>query len=75
MKKERIAFAVKVSVTALIVLAAVVALTFWHAARVLKSTERGLKAERELRFAVGPLSPINSGFEPLSSPAVFSQVA
>jgi len=75
MQKERIAFAVKVSVTALIVLAAVVALTFWHAARVLKSTERGLKAERELRFAVHRLSPINSGFEPVSSPAVFSQVA
>jgi ligand-binding sensor domain-containing protein len=75
MKKERIAFAVKVSVTVLLVLAAVLGLTFWDAARVLRSTERGLRAEREIRFAVRPLSPINSGFEPVSSPAVFSQVA
>lgn len=75
MKKERFVFAVKVSVTALLVLAAVVALTFWHAARVLKSSERGLQAEREIRFAVHPLSPINSAFEPVSSPAVFSQIA
>jgi ligand-binding sensor domain-containing protein len=75
MKKERIAFAVKVSVTALLVVAAVVGLTFWHAARVLKSSERGLQAEREIRFAVRPLFAINSGFEPVSSPAVFSQVA
>jgi hypothetical protein len=75
MKKERIAFAVKLIVTALLVLAAVVGLTFWHAARVLRSTERGLQAEREIRFAVHPLSPIKSAFEPVSSPAVFSQVA
>lgn len=75
MKKERIAFAVKVSVTALLVLVAVVALTFWHAARVLKSSERGLQAEREIRFAVRPLPPTNSAFEPVSSPAIFSQVA
>lgn len=75
MKKERIAFAVKVSVAVLLVLVAVVGLTFWHAARVLRSTERGLQAEREIRFAVRPLAPINSAFEPVSSPAVFSQVA
>ena len=75
MKKERIAFAVKMSVTALLVLVAVVGLTFWHAARVLESTEEGLQAEREIRFAVRPLAAINSSFEPVSSPAVFSQVA
>lgn len=75
MKKERIAFAVKVSVTVLLVLVAVVGLTFWHAARVLRSTERGVRAEREIRFAVRPLAPINSSFEPVSSAAAFSQVA
>jgi len=75
MKKERIAFAVKMSVTALLVLVAVVGLTFWHAARVLESTEEGLQAEREIRFAVRHLAAINSSFEPVSSPAVFSQVA
>lgn len=75
MKKERIAFAVKVSATALLALAAVVGLTFWHAARVLRSTERGLQAEREIRFAVRPFPPTNSAFEPVSSPAVFSQMA
>ena len=75
MKKERIAFAVKVGVAVLLLLVAIVGLTFWHAARVLKSTERGLQTEREIRFTIRPLSPINSAFEPVSSPAVFSQVA
>ncbi len=75
MKKERIAFAVKVSVTVLLVLAAVVGLTFWHAARVLRSTERGVQAEREIRFAVRSLPATNGAFEPVSSPAIFSQVA
>ena len=75
MMRKPIAFALKVSVTALLVLVAVVGLTFWQAASVLKSTERGVQAEREIRVTVRPLSAINSGFEPVSSPAVFSQVA
>src|SRR6266436_8028907 len=70
------AFAAQLSVVGLLVLAAVVGLAFWHASNVLRSAQKGLQAEREVRFVARPLAPpINNGFEPVSSPAVFSQIA
>jgi ligand-binding sensor domain-containing protein len=70
------ALAVRLSVVGLLMLAAVVGLAFWYASNVLRSAQKGLQAEREVRFVTRPLAPtLNSGFEPVSSPAVFSQVA
>jgi len=70
------ALAVQLSVAGLLVLAAAVGLAIWHASAVLRSAQKGLQAEREVRFVTRPLAPtFNSGFEPVSSPAVFSQVA
>ena len=70
------ALAVQLSVAGLVVLAAVVGLAIWHASTVLRSAQKGLQAEREIRFVARPLAPtVNNGFEPVSSPAVFSQVA
>lgn len=70
------ALAIQLSVAGLLVVAAVVGLAFWHASNVLRSSQKGLQAEREIRFVTRPLAPtLNSGFEPVSSPAVFSQVA
>src|SRR6185437_14316970 len=76
MERKPIAFAVQLSVAGLLVLAAVVGLTLWHASNALKSAQEGLQAEREIRFVARPFAPTaNNGFEPVSSPAVFSQVA
>ena len=70
------ALAVQLSVAGLLVLAAAVGLAVWHASTVLRSAQKGLRAEREVGFVARPLaSTVNSGFEPVSSPAVFSQVA
>ncbi len=70
------ALVVQLSVAGLLVLAAVVGVAFWHASNVLRSAQKGLQAEREVRFVTRLLAPtLNSGFEPVSSPSVFSQVA
>ncbi len=70
------ALAIQLSVAGLLVLAAVVGLAIWHASTVLRSAQKELQVEREVRFVTRPLAPtVNSGFEPVSSPAVFSQVA
>jgi ligand-binding sensor domain-containing protein len=76
MARKPKALAVQLSVAGLLVLAAVVGVAIWHASNVLRSAQKGLQAEREIRFVARPLAPtVNSGFEPVSSPAVFSQVA
>src|SRR5713101_1865406 len=75
MRKSK-AFTVQLSLAGLLMVAVVVGLAFWHASNVLMSAQKGLQAEREIRFVARPLAPtVNSGFEPVSSPAVFSQVA
>jgi ligand-binding sensor domain-containing protein len=76
MTRTPIVLAAKVGLAALLFLAAVVGLAFWHASSVLTVTARRLHNEREIRFVVRPLpAPVNTGFEPVSSPAVFAQVA
>jgi ligand-binding sensor domain-containing protein len=57
----------------LIVLA--IALGIWRASRVLHSAAVEVRREREIGFVVRPLVPVASDFEPISSPAVFSQAA
>jgi ligand-binding sensor domain-containing protein len=75
MRKSR-AFTVQVSLAGLLILAALVGLAFWRASDVLRAAQKGLQSEREIRFVARPLAPtVNSGFEPVSSPAVFSLVA
>jgi hypothetical protein len=74
MTRKPIMFAVRLSVAALFGLAAAVGLILWHA--LLNSARGGLQSEREIRFSVRPFSPmVNSGFEAVSAPAVFTQVA
>jgi hypothetical protein len=56
--------------------AAFAALVMWRSSRALRSAAEDVRAEHEYRFVVRPLpSAINGGFEPVSSPAVFVQVA
>ncbi len=74
--RKPIAFAVQVSVALLLLLAVLVGFAVWHASSVLKSAQRNLRDERAIRFVVRPLgAAANTGFEPVSSPAVFTQVA
>src|SRR5438128_7085108 len=76
MMRKPIAFAAQVSVALLLLLAAVVGFAVWHASSVLKSAQRNIRYEREIRFVVRPLvEATDTGFEPVSSPAVFTQVA
>lgn len=51
-------------------------LVIWRSLRAMRSAAEEVRAEHEFRFAVRPLAPaINSGFEVVSSPAVFLQAA
>lgn len=48
----------------------------WRVSHVLRQSSRELRAEQEIRFQVRPFSPmVDTGFEIISSPAVFLQVA
>src|SRR5881394_247420 len=74
--RKPIAFALQVSMAVLLLVAAVVGFALWYASSVLKSAQRNLRDEREIRFVVRPLvASQNTGFELVSSPAVFTQVA
>jgi ligand-binding sensor domain-containing protein len=68
---------VRLAVAACVALAASsVALVVWRSSRALRSAAEDVRAEHEFRFVVRPLpSAINTGFEPVSSPAVFVQAA
>ena len=65
--------AVVVSLSAAIGLGALV---IWRSSSVLRSATEDVRAEREFRFVVRPLpTALNTGFEAVSSPAVFLQAA
>ncbi|HSY91889.1 MAG TPA: hypothetical protein VK812_10990 [Candidatus Binatus sp.] len=52
------------------------ALVVWRSSSVLRSATEDVRAEREFRFVVRPLpTALNTGFEAVSSPAVFLQAA
>ena len=51
------------------------AVAIWKARQVLRSSVSDVKAEHEIAFTTGPLAPVNSDFEVISSPAVFFQAA
>lgn len=51
-------------------------LLMWRSSRALHSATEEVRAENEFRFEVRPLAPaVNTGFEAVSSPAVFLQSA
>jgi len=51
-------------------------LVIWRSSRAMRSASEDVRAEHEFRFAVRPLqSTLNTGFEAVSSPAVFLQAA
>ena len=68
---------VRVAVAASLSLAAAfAALVMWRGSRALRSAAEDVRAEHEFRFVVRPLpSSFNTGFEPVSAPAVFVQAA
>jgi len=52
------------------------ALVIWRGSRAMRSAAEDVRAEHEFRFTVQPLaSTLNTGFEAVSSPAVFLQAA
>jgi ligand-binding sensor domain-containing protein len=65
--------AVVVGLTAAVVLGTLV---IWRSSRAMRSAAEDVRAQHEFRFAVRPLTPaLNTGFESVSSPAVFLQAA
>src|SRR5271169_1336197 len=51
-------------------------LVVWRSSRAIRTAAEDVRAEHEFRFSVRPLeSAVNSGFEAVSSPAVFLQAA
>jgi ligand-binding sensor domain-containing protein len=64
---------VRAAVAASFVFAAVVGtLVIWRSSGAIRAASEDVRAEHELRFVVRPLVPaLNSGFEAVSSPAVF----
>jgi ligand-binding sensor domain-containing protein len=51
------------------------ALAVWRASRALHSAAVDVRSEHEIRFVIRPFTPVNSDFEVISSPAVFSEAA
>ncbi len=48
----------------------------WRASHALRLSQQEIRAEREIKFVVRPyLPPVNSNFETVRSPEVFSQIA
>jgi ligand-binding sensor domain-containing protein len=65
--------AVAVGLTVFVALATLV---IWRSSRAMRSAAADVRAEHEFRFSVRPLaSKFNTGFEAVSSPAVFLQAA
>jgi ligand-binding sensor domain-containing protein len=63
-------------VVSLSIAVALGSLVIWRSSRALRSATEDVRAEHELRFAVRPLpAALNTGFEAVSSPAVFLQAA
>src|SRR5258708_15676374 len=55
---------------------AVGALVVWRSSRAMRSAAEDVRAQHEFRFTLQPLpSTLNTGFEAVSSPAVFLQAA
>jgi ligand-binding sensor domain-containing protein len=76
MKRPRFVSARMAVVVGLTVAVALAALVMWRSSRALRSAAEDVRAEHEFRFAVRPVTALmNTGFESVSSPAVFLQAA
>jgi ligand-binding sensor domain-containing protein len=76
MKRPRFVSARVAVMVGLTVAVALGALVVWRSSRALRSAAEDVRAEYEFRFTVRPLAPaLNTGFEAVSSPAVFLQAA
>ena len=65
-----------VSGAAALVALALAVLVVWRSSQAIRSASEDVRAERELRFVSRALlQPVNLGFEPISSPALFLQAA
>jgi ligand-binding sensor domain-containing protein len=63
-------------VVGLTVAVALATLVMWRSSQAMRSAAADVRAEHEFRFSVRPLaSALNTGFEAVSSPAVFLQAA
>lgn len=59
-----------------LVAVALAALVVWRSSQAVRSAAEGVRAEREFRFVSRTLlQPVNQGFAPISSPALFFQAA
>jgi ligand-binding sensor domain-containing protein len=55
---------------------AAVGITVWHADRAFDAAEREVRAAHQIRFVGRPVAPLgDTGFEAISSPAIFLQAA
>jgi ligand-binding sensor domain-containing protein len=76
MKRPSFVFVRVAVVVGLIVAVALGSLVVWHSSRAMRTAAEDIRAEHEFRFGVRPLaSTLNTGFEAVSSPAVFLQAA
>ena len=76
MKRPSLVFVRAAVVMGVTIGVALGALVIWRSSRALRSAAEDVRAEHEFRFSVGPLaSTLNTGFEAVSSPAVFLQAA
>src|ERR1039457_1754755 len=76
MKRPSFVFVRVAAVVGLTVAVGLGSLVVWHSSRAMRTAAEDVRAEHEFRFAVRPLaSPLNIGFEAVSSPAVFLQAA
>ncbi len=76
MKRPLMAYVRLAVVTIVFFFIAAGALVVWRSTRAIRSAAEDVRAENEFRFVVQPfVAKLNSGFELISSPAVFSQAA
>ncbi len=76
MKRSSIVCVRALAVASVVAVLGVGALVVWRSSQAIRSASEDVRAEREFRFVVQPLpQPVNAGFEPISSPAVFFQAA
>ena len=76
MKRSSLVFVRVAAVAGLTVAVALGALVVWRSSRALSSATEDVRAEHEFGFSVRSLSSaLNTGFEVVSSPAVFLQAA
>jgi hypothetical protein len=76
MKRPRFVSARVTVVVGLSVAVALATLVMWRSSRALRSAAEDVRAEHEFRFTVQPLASLpDTGFEAVSSPAIFLQAA